>query len=120
MPRRPNTPAQPERSPDQGRALLLRNLPPDLHRHIRRAAADADTSLEGYVKRLIEQDMAQANPGPATGYRYTLDLCDAVEQGVTSDNADAFLSDLVALAESQSIELVASLVQIDDNGNQVA
>ena len=113
MPRRPNTPAQPERSPDQGRALLLRNLPPDMHRHIRRAAADADTSLEGYVKRLIEQDMAKASPGPATGYRYTLDI----HANVTDEQADKLLQDLIWSVERHQLQAAAGMKAIDDNGN---
>ena len=113
MPRRPNTPAQPERSPDRGRALLLRNLPPELHRHIRRAAADADTSLEGYVKRLIELDMAKANPGPATGYRYTLD----VHADITDTLAEELLHDLIRAVELHRLQAAAGMKAIDDNGN---
>lgn len=113
MPRRPNTPAQPARSPDQGRALLLRALTPEMHRHIRRAAADADTSLEGYVKRLIAQDMAQANPGPATGYRYTLDI----HADITEPLADELLHDLIWAVERHQLKTAGGMVQIDDNGN---
>ena len=112
MPRRPNTPAQPERSPDQGRALLLRNLPPEMHRHIRRAAADADSSLEGYVKRLIELDMAKASPGPATGYQYIFHTHTTDHQ-----RADALLLAFVATAERLEYQISGGMVKVDDNGN---
>ena len=115
MPRRPNTPAQPERSPDQGRALLLRNLPPDLHRHIRRAAADADSSLEGYVKRLIELDMKRsAEAGPATGYRLTF------YPGTYPHFGDRLLDAVVRAAESMGAQLSGGVVKVEDNGNPVA
>ena len=112
MPRRPNTPAQPERSPDQGRALLLRNLPPDMHRHIRRAAADADTSLEGYVKRLIELDMAQASPGPANGYKFEFAV---TGDKVVRDNADRIMAAIVELVESWGGTVGGGFHRIDDH-----
>ena len=112
MPRRPNTPAQPERAPV--RDMMVRSLPQDVHRALRIEAARREISLERYVRELLTEVATRlATPGPATGYRYTLDI----HANVTDEQADKLLQDLIWSVERHQLQAAAGMKAIDDNGN---
>jgi hypothetical protein len=101
---------------DTPKPVNIRNMDPADRQALRHAAVDAGTNLTEYIRRLChaEAERLRAKGGTPTGYRITIDARD-----LSPAEADSLLDTLTAATERWTVDAVAGMVQVDDNGNQI-
>jgi hypothetical protein len=99
--------------------LNLPNVPTADLQAIAHAAITAGQTRTEYLRELIHADAekwrSRGQAGKATGYRYTFDVAD-----LSASEADELLDALVQVAGRWSVNAAGGMIQVDDDGNQVA